>query len=70
LNDERGAKESRSDRSLVADIGFRRLRRRIRSGCRFNPLGVARCCAHREAVVKQMSDDPATEKTGSAENRN
>jgi hypothetical protein len=40
------------------------------SGCRFNRLRVARCCPHREAVVKQMSDDPATEKTGSAENRN
>jgi hypothetical protein len=64
-----GAEESRSDRSLVMNISFRRLRRRIRSECRSNPLGVARCCPHRESVVKQMSDDPATEKTGSAENR-
>ena len=45
------------------------LGRRIRSGCRSNPPGAARCCPHRESVVKQMSDDPATEKTGSAENR-
>jgi hypothetical protein len=30
---------------------------------------VARCCPHLEAVVKQMTDDPATEKPGSAENR-
>jgi hypothetical protein len=51
------------------DISFRRLRPRIRSGCRSNPLGVARCCPHLESVVKQMSDDPATEKPGSAENR-
>ena len=39
-----GAEESRSHRSLVMDISFRRLRRRIRSGCRSNPRGVARCC--------------------------
>jgi hypothetical protein len=64
-----GAEESRSDRSLVMDISFRRLRPGIRSGCRSNPLGVARCCPHLESVVKQMSDDPATEKPGSAENR-
>jgi len=64
-----GAEESRSDRRLVTDISFRRPRPRVRLGCRSNPLGVARCCPYLESVVKQMSDDPATEKTGSAENR-
>jgi hypothetical protein len=64
-----GAEESRSDRSLVMDISFRRLRPRIRSGCRPNPPGVARCYPHLESVVEQMSDDPAAEKTGSAEHR-
>src|SRR5437660_7212664 len=62
------AEEGCSHRSLVMDISSRRLRRRIRSGCRSNPLGVARCCPHRESVVKQMSDDPASEKTSSTEN--
>ena len=62
------AEEGCSHRSLVMDISSRRLRRRVRSGCRSNPLGVARCRPHPEAVVKQMTDDPATEKPGSAEN--
>jgi hypothetical protein len=30
---------------------------------------VARRCSHPKSVVDQMPDDPATEKTGSAENR-
>ena len=42
IDDTLGAEESRSDLSLVTDISFRRLRRRIRSGCRSNLLGVAR----------------------------
>ena len=64
-----GAEERRRDRGLVTDVSFRNLAPRIWSGCRSNPLGVARCCPHLEAVVKQMMDDPATEKPGSAENR-
>src|SRR6266481_1191532 len=64
-----GAKERRRDRGLVTDVSFHRLGARIRLGCRSNPLGVARCRPHLEAVVKQMTDDPATEKPGSAENR-
>src|SRR5205814_3405421 len=64
-----GVKERRRYRGLVTDVSFRRLGFRIWSGCRSNPLGVARCCPHLEAVVKQMTDDPATEKPGSAENR-
>ena len=60
-----GAEESRGDCSLVMDISFRRLR----LGCRSNQLGAARCRPHPKSVVKQMPGDPATEKTGSAENR-
>src|SRR5438105_15481270 len=56
-----GVKERRRYRGLVTDVSFRRLGFRIWSGCRSNPLGVARCCPHLEAVVKQMTDDPATE---------
>jgi len=69
IDDTLGAEESRSDLSLVTDISFRRLRRRIRSGCRSNLLGWRGCCAHGESAVKQTSDDPATEKPGSPENR-
>jgi hypothetical protein len=58
-----GAEESRSDRSLVKDISFRRLKPRIRSGRRSNPLGVARCCPHLESVVKQMSDESGDRET-------
>src|SRR6516162_3577624 len=64
-----GAEERRSDRGLLMDISFRGLKPRIWSGCRSDPLGVARCCPYPESVVKQMSDDPPTEKAASAENR-
>jgi len=64
-----GAEERRGDRSLVMDVDSRGLRTRIWSGSRPNPPGVARCYPDLESVVEQMSDDPAAEKTGPAENR-
>jgi hypothetical protein len=63
-----GAEERCGDRRLVMDIGSRGLRTRVWSGSRPNPPGVARCSPHLESLVEQVSDDPAPEKTGSAEN--
>jgi hypothetical protein len=64
-----GAEERCGDSSFIMDISFRSSGPRIWSGSRSNPLGVARCGPHLESVVEQMSDDPAPEKTGAAENR-
>jgi hypothetical protein len=63
-----GAEERCGDRRLVTDINSRGLRPRIWSESRPNLLGVARCYPDLESVVEQMLDDPAPEKTGSAEN--
>jgi hypothetical protein len=63
------SEKSRSDRALVVNVNLGRLRRRVGSGRPSDGFGMARRSSHPKSVVEQMPDDPATKKSGSAEDR-